>query len=40
MFYKNHQLEKDYDDEWVMGKSLDVYVFTLDDLKNGVYDED
>ncbi len=39
MFYKNQHIEKDYDDEWVMGKSLDVYVFTLDDLNNGVYDE-
>jgi len=40
VFFKNQELEKDYDDEWVNGKSLDVYVFTLEDVENGVYDED
>lgn len=40
MYYKDQLLEKDYEDEWIMGKSLDIYVFTLEDLENGVYNVD
>ena len=40
MFYKNQELEKDYADEWVSGKSLEVYVFTLEDLESGNYYSD
>ena len=40
MFYKNQELEKDFDDEWINGKSLDIYVFTLEDVNDGVYDLD
>ena len=40
MFYKNQELEKDFEDEWVTGKSLDIYVFTLEDVNDGVYDLD
>jgi hypothetical protein len=40
MFYKNQELEKDFEDEWINGKSLDIYVFTLEDVNNGVYDLD
>jgi hypothetical protein len=40
MFYKNQELEKEFDDEWVIGKSLEIYLFTLDDLESGVYDEE
>jgi hypothetical protein len=40
MFYKNQELEKDFEDEWISGKSLDIYVFTLEDVNNGVYDLD
>jgi len=40
MFYKGQELEKDYDDEWLTGKSLDIYLFTLEDVNNGVYDSD
>ena len=40
MFYKNQELEKDFDDEWVTGKSLEIYLFTLDDLESGVYDNE
>lgn len=40
MFYKTQELEKEFEDQWVTGKSLDVYVFTLEDLKSGVYDLD
>jgi hypothetical protein len=37
---KSQELEKDYDDEWLTGKSLDIYLFTLEDVNNGVYDSD
>ncbi len=40
MFYKNQELEKDFEDEWISGKSLDIYVFTLEDVNDGVYDFD
>jgi hypothetical protein len=40
MFYKNQELEKDFEDEWINGKSLDIYVFTLEDVNDGVYDLD
>lgn len=40
MFYKTQELEKEFEDQWVTGKSLDVYVFTLEDLESGVYDLD
>jgi hypothetical protein len=40
MFYKNQELEKQYDDEWVTGKSLDIQLFTLEDLENGVYNDE
>ncbi len=40
MFYKNQELEKDFDDEWVTGKSLEINLFTLDDLESGVYDDE
>lgn len=38
MFYKNQELEKDFEDEYVNGKSLDVYLFTLDDVED--FDDD
>lgn len=40
MFYKNQELEKQFEDEWVTGKSLDIHLFTLEDLENGVYDDE
>lgn len=40
MFYKTQELEKEYEDQWVSGKSLEVYVFTLEDLESGIYDLD
>ena len=40
MFYKNQELEKDFEDEWINRKSLDIYVFTLEGVNRGVYDLD
>jgi hypothetical protein len=40
MFYKNQELEKDFEDEWFTGKSLEIHLFTLDDLESGVYDDE
>lgn len=40
MFYKNQELEKDFEDELIKGKSLDIYVFTLEDVNDGFYDLD
>lgn len=40
MFFKNKELEKDFEDELIRGKSLDIYVFTLEDVNDGVYDLD
>lgn len=40
MFYKNQELVKEFDEEWVTGKSLEIYLFTLDDLESDDDDDD
>ena len=39
IFFKDIELEKDFEEEWVRGKSLKINIFTLEDVESGVYDE-